>query len=430
MIVVLSHAHPSVSKGGAEVSAYTLYAGLRQLGVPAAFVATVPEADMDRVAFDTPDEYVVPFRHDDYDHVFHCAPASRYAALRELIDPLGPTALVFHHFLFLGANTVRDLVSHYDCPSALVLHEFLAICSHHGQMVTHPRKLLCSAASPAACAACFPQFSPEHFHVRRHHFLQAFEPVDHLISPSRFLAERFVDWGVAPQKMHVIENGLKSAVPAPARPGLPSVVAAAVAESAGRRRLVAVAPAGSGSGREPAPPQAPKVFGYFGQINPFKGMDLLLDALDILAEQGLDQGLRIRIHGNVVGVSDEFKSRFEQAVQKYRTVIDYQGPYQNPDVLRLMAACDYVLMASRWWENSPVVIQEAFAAKRPLVVPDIGGMAEKVRDGESGRHFRAGDATDLARVLRECVAETGRYTLPVPLTATGMAQAYQRVLNI
>ena len=51
-----------------------------------------------------------------------------------------------------------------------------------------------------------------------------------------------------------------------------------------------------------------------------------------------------------------------------------------------MAATDFVVMASRWWENSPVVIQEAYAAERPLVVPGLGGMAEKVQDGVTGRH--------------------------------------------
>jgi glycosyltransferase involved in cell wall biosynthesis len=43
-----------------------------------------------------------------------------------------------------------------------------------------------------------------------------------------------------------------------------------------------------------------------------------------------------------------------------------------------MSACDWIVVPSIWWENSPVVIQEARLAARPLIVSNIGGMAEKV----------------------------------------------------
>jgi glycosyltransferase involved in cell wall biosynthesis len=64
-----------------------------------------------------------------------------------------------------------------------------------------------------------------------------------------------------------------------------------------------------------------------------------------------------------------------------------------------------VLVPSTWWENSPVVIQEAYAAGRPLICTGIGGMAEKVPNRRSGLHFRLGDAADLARVMSEAADE-------------------------
>ena len=39
-------------------------------------------------------------------------------------------------------------------------------------------------------------------------------------------------------------------------------------------------------------------------------------------------------------------------------------------------------MASTWFENSPMVIQEAFIYGRPVAI--FGGMAEKIQDGHSG----------------------------------------------
>jgi glycosyltransferase involved in cell wall biosynthesis len=48
-----------------------------------------------------------------------------------------------------------------------------------------------------------------------------------------------------------------------------------------------------------------------------------------------------------------------------------------------------------------VVIQEAFANRKPVICSDIGGMAEKVVPGINGLHFAAGQPASLARVIGE-----------------------------
>ena len=65
------------------------------------------------------------------------------------------------------------------------------------------------------------------------------------------------------------------------------------------------------------------------------------------------------------------------------------------------------MVPSTWWENSPLVIQEAFKFRRPVICSDIGGMAEKVTDGVNGLHFRAGNALDLADRIEEAVESPG-----------------------
>jgi glycosyltransferase involved in cell wall biosynthesis len=68
-----------------------------------------------------------------------------------------------------------------------------------------------------------------------------------------------------------------------------------------------------------------------------------------------------------------------------------------------MSNVDWVIVPSLWWENSPLVIQEAFHFGRPVLCSDIGGMAEKVTDGVNGLHFRVGDAVSLAETMRRAV---------------------------
>ena len=60
---------------------------------------------------------------------------------------------------------------------------------------------------------------------------------------------------------------------------------------------------------------------------------------------------------------------------------------------------------SIWPENSPLVIREAFLAGVPVVASRIGGIPEIVTDGRNGLLFRAGDVTDLARVLTRLLQE-------------------------
>jgi len=74
-----------------------------------------------------------------------------------------------------------------------------------------------------------------------------------------------------------------------------------------------------------------------------------------------------------------------------------------------MENVDWVIVPSRWWENSPLVIQESFMHRRPVICSNIGGMAEKVTDGVDGLHFRVGDPEDLARVIAEAATSSQQW---------------------
>ena len=74
-----------------------------------------------------------------------------------------------------------------------------------------------------------------------------------------------------------------------------------------------------------------------------------------------------------------------------------------------MSDVDWVIVPSSWWENSPLVIQEAFKFGRPVIAADIGGMAEKVTDGKNGLHFRARNPRDLADKITLALTDESLY---------------------
>lgn len=59
--------------------------------------------------------------------------------------------------------------------------------------------------------------------------------------------------------------------------------------------------------------------------------------------------------------------------------VHFADPYQRKDISRLITAVDRVVVPSIWWENSPLVIQGAFAQRRLVICSNIGGMAKNVR---------------------------------------------------
>ncbi|WP_279478801.1 glycosyltransferase [Aureimonas sp. SK2] len=393
-VAVISHSHPSLSKGGAEISAYALFRGLRQIGVDAIYIGACASSTRHRLAFADENEFAVFHDAERYDHFYHLAPRSVSDQLVEILTREGVTLANFHHFYHLGLGTLRAVKAMPGMRTYLTIHEFLAICQNHGQMITRQARILCEGASNEACATCFPEHLRSQFAMRRDTMLDSFGDFDGFVSPSRFLADRFTDWGLDAARMSVIENGLL-----------------AMAE----------------------PIRKPKrdkswTFGFFGQINPFKGVDVLLDVADLIgADKALASSMRLRIHGNLIGQTAEFTERFEKSL-KTHPFLSYAGAYDNRSVHRLMSECDYVVIPSKWWENSPVVIQEAFGASAPVICTGIGGMAEKVPDGVAGLHFRLGDAADLLRALRLAAdpnnAAVLRAGLPPVISAAEMARRY------
>jgi len=404
-IAVFSHVHPSISKGGAEISAYALYSGLKELGYRVAFIAACEARDRNRILVQTEDEHIVVCDPAQYDAFYHVAHPDVVEQVQRLVSSLGSNLLFFHHFLAFGLNTVGHLAEGMNV--LVTFHEFLALCHNHGQMITTQNGALCKQSHPARCTGCFPSIEPAQFSVRHAFIASMLTRVSSYISPSRFLMERFVQSGFPQHKFHVIENGLLGA---PAN-------AEAAADVYTR-----LEPSLPGNG-------APFVVGFFGQLNPFKGLEIILEAAEHASrDPELNGRLVFRVHGRIVTLSDDLRVRLDRAVAN--GTLEYRGPYDNVDVIKLMKECTYILMASKWWENSPVVIQEAFLARRPLLVPDAGGMAEKVQQGVTGFRFRLGDPNDLLRVAKHAMGtDLSSFSFPQPVPAIQMAQSYLEVAN-
>ena len=141
--------------------------------------------------------------------------------------------------------------------------------------------------------------------------------------------------------------------------------------------------------------------GYFGQIAPHKGVDVLFAA----AAQLPSHPLTVHVYGNTQAFPD-YTHRLEAMTQKDNR-LHLAGLYQAQEVGRVLQNIDVLVVPSLWYENSPNVILEAFAHRTPVIVSDLGGMAELVTEGRDGLRFAAGNAAALAQQLCRLIEEPG-----------------------
>jgi glycosyltransferase involved in cell wall biosynthesis len=66
------------------------------------------------------------------------------------------------------------------------------------------------------------------------------------------------------------------------------------------------------------------------------------------------------------------------------------------EVYDLMGQATFLVFPSEWYETFGRVAIEAFAKGTPVLISDIGAIAELVEEGRTGWRFRPGDAEDLA----------------------------------
>jgi glycosyltransferase involved in cell wall biosynthesis len=288
--------------------------------------------------------------------------------LRDFLLEHRPDVVHVQHTLYLGVDLLREIRN--TLPNAAIvytLHEYYPICNRGGLMVrTVNDEELCDHDSPKRCHECFPDVSPAEFFMRKRFIQSHLALADRFLAPSRLLLERFVGWGIPRERIFFSELGRE----APSR----------------------IEPDRDGSLHR---------IGFFGQLNFHKGVLVLLNAMRILAGESPNgkPGPELQLHGaNLEWQSPEFQEEFHALADSPN--VTFTGPYSEDELPDLMAQVGWVAVPSLWWENFPLVIQEAFQYGRPVICTGIGAMQEKVTDGVNGLHFRRGDPESLAAAIR------------------------------
>lgn len=222
---------------------------------------------------------------------------------------------------------------------------------------------------------------------RRETLLGAVAAADVVICPSHFLMNKFKEYGFETNRAQYLLYGIK-------HPTAEQKLAARTQRKPGTLRL-----------------------GYVGQIKTHKGVDLITDAVRPLLDAGA--ALTLELWGTSAGAM-EYGQSLQKQTERY-PAIKWAGSYNSDQLWNVLGGFDALIVPSRWYENSPTVILEAFALGIPVIATNLGSMPELVKHNECGLLFEKDDMADLQRQIKRLLDEPEllpRLTAGVPQVPT------------
>ena len=323
---------------------------------------------------------------------------------REYMREVRPDIVHAEHFQGLSASVI-PVFKEFDVPLVYTATDFWAVCPvvdlhrHDGVMCEGPELAHCTRCiasrypgtrmkavvdrTPDAALelagrlsgtplskVSFPLRQVWALRERPAHIREKMEQVDHIIVYTQLMRDLLHANGIGKGKIEVSPYGIDTS---------------RILEAPRNRNI---------------PP--PLRVGFVGTMAPHKGCDILIRAFRSLPRE---QEAMLEIYGNL--------ERFRRFVKELRGLaggderISLAGPFQRERVGEVLSGLDVLVVPSRWYENQPGVILEAFAAGVPVVATNLGGMSEFVKHEENGLLFELEDAEDLARQLRRLYEEPG-----------------------
>lgn len=406
-ILFVTAAYLPMSIGGVELHVANLARVMRERGhEPAVFTRGADpkcaEFSLERTAHDAVPVFRLDYKFSDCKDFRGIVVNSRIRAeFERVLGEFAPDVVHVHHLTCLSTDLI-DAAKDRGIPVVMTLHDFWMGCPR-GQRMT-PDLELCHDIDLERCVPCLtkmwsgwfgvgrdgPQVASEDRQRRDLEQLRSYHAwigerlaqVDVLVTPSdssrrifgRQLATNpaFGRRGFRVENIRMIENGL-------------DLAAFRKVERRAHERFR---------------------FGFLGTVLPTKGVHVLLEAF-----LALDGDAELHVHGEappwheVTGYGDRLRARAVAAGERGSRV-HFHGRYEAAQVPGILAELDCLVVPSLWFEAFCLTLREGFLGEVPVIVSDLGAMAEAIVTGEEALTFPPGDGGELRRRMEE-VLRTG-----------------------
>ena len=177
--------------------------------------------------------------------------------------------------------------------------------------------------------------------------------------------------------------------------------------------------------------------GTVALFRPRKGIEVLLEALALLAQRGVP--VRLRAVGPFE--TDAYQATVQQKAAHLGLTarVHWTGPVE--DIETELLKMDIFVLPSLFGEGLPMVLLEAMAVGMPIVASRIDGLEEVIRPGQEGLLVEPGSPHALAQAIEHLLAHPEEAIRLAPQArhrhqqhysaqamAAGVAQVYQQLL--
>lgn len=138
-------------------------------------------------------------------------------------------------------------------------------------------------------------------------------------------------------------------------------------------------------------------FGFIGQLSAHKGVDLLINAYLKVKSDNMSL--------SIYGSPDQDSPYMHELLRLSSGVsqIKFCGTFPREELPARLSELDVLVIPSRWYENSPLVLLYALATRTPVIVTDVKGMSEFVKDGFNGYTFKKNSVEELTALMQKIV---------------------------
>jgi len=285
------------------------------------------------------------------------------------INKTNPDIIHVQHLHGLSASFINAARKN-RIPSVVTLNDYWFMCGTN-QLLTKSLKICSGPFYGLKCPKCLMPTSnrlvlsalyPIHsvlIFIRMMYLKSLLNKVNLIIAPSFFLKDKFLDYGISESKIIFSDYGFNS-----------GHMTHFEAKTGNTLR-----------------------FTFIGSIMPHKGVHVLIDAFNRLANKNAE----LKVYGDSGYAPDYFETLKAISTNQH---IKFMGHFENNRVYEILAATDVLVVPSIWYENSPLTIHEAALAEVPVITSNIGGMAELVERFQNGLLFEVGIADDLYKKMK------------------------------
>ena len=355
-VLKVIHGFPPDYMAGSEVYSYHLVKELLEQGIET-FVFTRVENEFDEnyKIYDEKYENIniqrvnKPKRDYLYEDKFYDENMDRI--FKKYLEQIEPDIVHFGHLSHLSTNLIK-IAKEFNIPIVYTIHDFWLFCVK-GQMINQNGEI-CQKPSVENCTQCSNYVVDNNKVIQSfNHMKKIIDLIDVFISPSHTLRDFFIQQGIDSNKIRYLKYGFN------------------------REKIFY---------NKKIFKQDSKInFGFMGRVIPTKGIKVLVESFKNLPNE------RLSIYGNI-GVQKRFLETDN---------IIFKGGYNNNTINTVLNNIDVLIVPSIWYENAPLVIQEAFLAGIPVITSNIGGMAELVKDSINGFTFEVGDSKALTSLIKK-----------------------------